>query len=72
MPSLYPSYFPYSAQHSVLLSIQQVLEECCYDFTKKWLPSEVEKHEWDCAAAMELSAYRVDEVFNKVVTTTSP
>ena len=57
MPSLYPSYFPYSAQHSLLSSIQQVLEECCFDFTKKWLPSEVENHEWDCAAAMELTEW---------------
>ena len=57
MPSRYPSYFPYNAQHSVLSGIQQALEECCFDFTKKWLPSEVENHEWDCAAAMELTEW---------------
>lgn len=57
IPSLYPPYFPYSAQHSILTTAQQVLEECCFEFTKKWLPSEVEKHEWDCAAAMELTEW---------------
>lgn len=55
MPSLYQAYFPFSAQHSVLSVVQRVLEECCYDFAKKWLPSELEANEWDCAAAMELT-----------------
>lgn len=58
MPSLYLSYFPCSAQHSILSSIRQVLEESCFDLIKKRLPSEVvENHEWDCAAAMELTEW---------------
>lgn len=57
MPLLYPSYFLYSAQHSVLSDIQQVLEECCFDFTKKWLSSEVKNHKWDCAVAMKLTEW---------------
>ncbi|KAE8319899.1 hypothetical protein BDV41DRAFT_570816 [Aspergillus transmontanensis] len=57
VPSLYPSYFPYHAQHSILSQVQQVLEESCFYFTKKWLPSELERHGWDCAAAVELTKW---------------
>ncbi|KAE8421648.1 hypothetical protein BDV36DRAFT_304377 [Aspergillus pseudocaelatus] len=57
IPSLYPLYFPYHAQHSILSQVQQVLEECCFDFTKKWLPLELESHGWDCAAAVELTKW---------------
>ncbi|KAE8163563.1 hypothetical protein BDV40DRAFT_311615 [Aspergillus tamarii] len=57
IPSLYPSCFPYHAQHSILSQVQQVLEECCFDFTKKWLPLELESHGWDCAAAVELTKW---------------
>ncbi|PIG83952.1 hypothetical protein AARAC_008508 [Aspergillus arachidicola] len=56
-PSLYPSCFPYHAQHSILSQVQQVLEESCFDFTKKWLPLELERHGWDCAAAVELTKW---------------
>lgn len=56
-PSLHPLYFPYSAQHCILTSTQQVLEESCFEFTKKWLPSEIEAREWDCAAALELTRW---------------
>ncbi|EIT73342.1 hypothetical protein AO1008_04516 [Aspergillus oryzae 100-8] len=57
IPSLHPSYFPYHAQHSILSQVQQVLEEGCFDFTKKWLPSELEDNGWDCAAAVELTKW---------------
>ncbi|KAE8323704.1 hypothetical protein BDV39DRAFT_217558 [Aspergillus sergii] len=57
IPSLHPSYFPYHAQHSILSQVQQVLEEGCFDFTKKWLPSELEDNRWDCAAAVELTKW---------------
>ncbi|KAB8267484.1 hypothetical protein BDV30DRAFT_246544 [Aspergillus minisclerotigenes] len=57
IPSLHPSYFPYHAQHSILSQVQQVLEEGCFDFTEKWLPSELKDNGWDCAAAVELTKW---------------
>jgi len=57
IPSLYSSYFPYRAQHSILSTVQCVLEECCFDFIKKWMPSVLEEHGWDCAAAAELTMW---------------
>ncbi|RAL00740.1 ubiquinol-cytochrome-c reductase cytochrome c1 [Aspergillus ibericus CBS 121593] len=53
--SLFPLYLPYHAQHQILTTVQQVLEECIFDFMKKWLPVELESRGWDCAAAVELT-----------------
>lgn len=52
-----PLFFPYSAQHSIMTSLQQFLEECFFEYTKKWLPSEVEARQWDCAAVKDLSEW---------------
>ncbi|PLB34915.1 uncharacterized protein BDW47DRAFT_133937 [Aspergillus candidus] len=56
-PSLYPLYFPYHAQHSILCTVQKTLEESCFDFARKWLPSELEDRGWDCAMAVELTKW---------------
>lgn len=37
--------------------IQQVLEESCFAFAKKWLPSVLQKRGWDCAAVCELTKW---------------
>ncbi|KAE8373329.1 hypothetical protein BDV26DRAFT_301180 [Aspergillus bertholletiae] len=38
IPSLCPLYFPYHAQHFILSNVQQLLEECCFDFLSPELP----------------------------------
>lgn len=50
-------YFPYHAQHTILSRVQSVLEDCCFEFTRKWKPSILEEHAWDCAAAVELTKW---------------
>lgn len=40
-----------------MTTAQQVLEECCFDFAKKWLPDLVKERGWDCAAAVELTRW---------------
>ena len=57
LPSLYPSYLPYKVQHVILTTTQRILEECCYDFARNWLPSILQEHGWDCAAAVELTEW---------------
>ncbi|KAF6814843.1 ubiquinol-cytochrome-c reductase cytochrome c1 [Colletotrichum sojae] len=57
IPSLYPSYVPYSAQHSILNTAQQVLEESCFDFAAKWFPELVREKGWECASAVELTKW---------------
>ncbi|PLN86450.1 hypothetical protein BDW42DRAFT_190040 [Aspergillus taichungensis] len=56
-PSLYPLYFPYHAQHSILCAVQKTLEESCFDFAQKWHPSKLEERGWDCAMAVELTKW---------------
>ena len=55
IPTLYPLYFSYSAQHTILNAAQSALEECCFDFARKWLPEVLDSRGWDCAAAVELT-----------------
>ncbi|KAJ5776748.1 uncharacterized protein N7511_001759 [Penicillium nucicola] len=57
MPSFYPSYFPYHAQHSILSTVQRVLEESCFEFAQKWFPMDIKEHDWDCAEAVELTKW---------------
>jgi hypothetical protein len=52
-----PTYLPFKLQHSILSQTQRLLEECCYDFAKKWFPSILEAHGWDAPEAVELSKW---------------
>ena len=56
-PSLYPSYLPYKTQHLILNTAQRILEEGCFEFAEKWLPSVLESRGWDCAEAGELTKW---------------
>lgn len=55
LPSLYPIYIPYTAQHFILSEAQRLLEESCFEFLGKWLPDVVAEKKWECAAAAELT-----------------
>lgn len=57
IPTLHPVRLPYKAQHVVLFEVQMLLEECFYDFARKWLPALLEKQKCDCAIAIELTEW---------------
>lgn len=71
--SLYPLYLPYKVQYFILTTAQQQLEECCFEFTSKWLPSLLEDRKWDCAEAAELTkwtrilAHQLDKIPNHAI-----
>jgi hypothetical protein len=48
---------PYKAQHVILNTAQRILEECCYDFVRAWLPAVLTDSGWDCAEAVELTTW---------------
>ncbi|RYP90803.1 hypothetical protein DL770_003064 [Monosporascus sp. CRB-9-2] len=55
LPSLYPIFIPYKAQHLILNEAQRLLEESCFEFLQKWLPSTLEQKGWECASSIELT-----------------
>ena len=57
MPSLYPVYLPFSAQHKLLLKVQAILEQACYAFAQARAPEILAKKGWDCAEAVELNQW---------------
>ncbi|KAI1653103.1 hypothetical protein F4813DRAFT_281180 [Daldinia decipiens] len=57
LPSLYPTYIPYKAQHIILSEAQRMLEESCFKFTKKHMPALLENTGLDCASSLELTKW---------------
>jgi hypothetical protein len=59
---------PFQTQHTILGIAQNTLEHCCYDFALQWFPGELEIHGWDCAEAVELTAWTrfINERSNKL------
>ncbi|RYP85783.1 hypothetical protein DL769_000891 [Monosporascus sp. CRB-8-3] len=55
LPSLYPIFIPYKTQHLILNEAQRLLEESCFEFLQKWLPSTLEQKGWECASSIELT-----------------
>ena len=45
---------PYPTQHRISTSAQGFLEECCYQFIAKWLPSKFEELDWHGVESAEL------------------
>ena len=56
-PSLFPSYLSYTSQHKLLNTVQRMLEDCCYDWGSKWMPSLLAERKWTCSEAVELSRW---------------
>lgn len=48
---------PYQLQHVILATAQNILEECCHDFARRWSPLELENAKLDCAEALELTKW---------------
>lgn len=55
--SLYPVYIQYRCQHLVLTTIQELLEESCFEFAQKHFPQLLAKNGWDCPEAVELTEW---------------
>ncbi|KAI0178499.1 hypothetical protein GGR52DRAFT_578803 [Hypoxylon sp. FL1284] len=57
LPSLYPTFIPYKAQHLILNEAQRMLEESCFEFVERWTPAVLEEQGLDCASAIELTKW---------------
>ena len=54
---LYPVQFSFKVQHTILAKVQKLLEECCYEFSQKYVPLMLTEMQWDCAEAVELNTW---------------
>ncbi|KAH6643292.1 hypothetical protein BKA67DRAFT_651682 [Truncatella angustata] len=54
---LTPSRLPFKAQHFVLSEVQRILEECCFEFAQKWLPSVLRERQCGSAEEIELNLW---------------
>ena len=57
LPKLHPVYFPFKTQHSILVLVQFLLEECCFEYGKKWVPEMMEAHNWHVVESIELTQW---------------
>lgn len=57
--SLHPVHLPFKTQHLMLSKVQAILEDACFDFISKHLPSLLTNgsHDYDCGAALELNKW---------------
>lgn len=56
-PFLHSIYISYDLQHRMLSLIQSSLEECCFDFGKKWLPDIITSEGWEAPEEVELTTW---------------
>ncbi|KAJ5778434.1 hypothetical protein N7520_001680 [Penicillium odoratum] len=55
--SLYPIYMHYRCQHLVLTTIQELVEESCFQFAQQNFPQVLAANGWDCPEAVELTEW---------------
>ncbi|KAK5215328.1 hypothetical protein LTR72_011610 [Exophiala xenobiotica] len=57
VPSLYPVYLPYRTQHRLLLKVQGIHENACYNFGSREMKDIMAKKGWDCPECVELNVW---------------
>src|ERR1700753_2523495 len=57
VPSLYPVYLPLKSQHRLLVKVQAVLEDACYNFGSKEMGDELQENGWDSPECVELNMW---------------
>lgn len=57
IPRLHPVYLPFKTQHNVLVLVQSLLEECCFDFGNTWVPDLMEARKWYEVESIELTQW---------------
>ncbi len=60
IPSLFPVYLPFRTQHRLLVKVQAILEQACFDFGQRKMPDVLRKHQWDCPESCELNLWAAE------------
>ncbi|KAF5639458.1 uncharacterized protein FTJAE_4796 [Fusarium tjaetaba] len=56
-------YLPFSAQHKLMMHLQERLETMCFSFAQRALPHALESRGWDCPEMVQLHLWMKDPVF---------
>ena len=57
IPRLHPVYLPFRTQHKILVFVQNLLEECCFDFGNTWVPDLMQLRKWHEVESIELTQW---------------
>jgi hypothetical protein len=60
IPSLFPVYLPLRTQHYLLVKIQTILEQACFNFGQHTMPDVLRKNQWDCPESAELNRWATE------------
>jgi hypothetical protein len=60
IPSLFPVYLPFRTQHRLLVKLQTILEQACFEFGQRNLPDVLKRHRWDCPESCELNLWAAE------------
>ncbi|KAH7259283.1 uncharacterized protein BKA55DRAFT_592049 [Fusarium redolens] len=56
-------YLPFSAQHKLMVHLQERLETMCFSFAQRVMPHALEARGWDCPEMVQLHHWMEDSVF---------
>ncbi|KAL8634052.1 hypothetical protein Q9189_000298 [Teloschistes chrysophthalmus] len=57
IPRLHPVYLPFKTKHEILVLVQSLLEESCFEFGNTWVPDLMEAQNWYDVEAVELTEW---------------
>ncbi|KAF5973622.1 hypothetical protein FBULB1_8195 [Fusarium bulbicola] len=60
-------YLPFSAQHKLMVHLQERLETMCFSFAQRALPHALEARGWDCPEMVQLHLWMKDLAFQQYV-----
>ncbi|KAF5976083.1 hypothetical protein FCOIX_7337 [Fusarium coicis] len=62
-----PVYLPFSAQHKLMVHLQERLETMCFSFAQRVLPHALESRGWECPEMVQLHLWMKDPIFQHYV-----
>ncbi|EWZ84957.1 hypothetical protein FOWG_11462 [Fusarium oxysporum f. sp. lycopersici MN25] len=58
-------YLPFSAQHKLMVHLQERLETMCFSFAQRVMPHALEGRGWDCPEMVQLHHWMKDSIFQR-------
>lgn len=57
IPKLFPICLPFITGHQIIVELQTILEQACFNFARNTMPEVLETKDWSCPAAVELNTW---------------